>query len=107
MKAPTPTPHDASRRSIWRVTLKYPEGHRPKKTTKLVRVTSWERDPEASLLGLHARLGTMEVAAVIAGSSTSAPEKPRHLKACLEGRGTKGHRCQCFPRWTEVEELKP
>ncbi|MEY2668630.1 MAG: hypothetical protein RJA59_1268, partial [Pseudomonadota bacterium] len=33
------------------------------------------------------------------------PESPPHLKACINGRGTPGHRCDCFHRWTEIPEL--
>lgn len=93
------TRHDSTRRSIFRVRVRYADG---KGINKLVRCPSWEKDPGASLLGLQARLATMTLDAVIVSSSVSAPESPKHLKACIDGRGTPGHRCACFPRWTEV-----
>lgn len=104
MQAPSPTPHDASRRSIFHVDFTEAGGVRHRRT---VRCPSWERDPEASLIGLQARLATLTLDATIVRSSVSVPASPRHLKACINGRGTKGHRCSCFPRWTEIEELKP
>lgn len=104
MKAPNPSPHDATRRSIFHLDFTEIGGVRHRKT---VRCPSWERDPQASLIGLQARLAELTLDAVIVRSSVSVPEKPRHLKACIDGRGIKGHRCQCFPRWTSVEVLKP
>ena len=73
---PKPTRHDATRRSIFRVTFTTSEGVR---RTRQVRCTSWERDPQASLLGLQARLGELTLDAVIDQSSVSVPAKPRHL----------------------------
>ena len=101
---PAPSRHDSTRRNIFRVTFTTAEGRR---RTRQVRCPSWERDPQASLIGLQARFAELTLDAVIVQSSLSVPEKPRHLKACIDGRGTKGHRCQCFPRWTEVEVLAP
>lgn len=103
MEAPAPSKHDATRRSIFVLDFTTADGIRRRRT---VRCPSWEKDPEASLLGLQARLGSLTLDAVITRSSISVPEKPRHLKACIEGRGTPGHRCACFPRWTEVEGLR-
>jgi hypothetical protein len=103
MNTPVSSPHDATRRSIFHIDFTEADGVRHRKT---IRCPSWERDPEASLIGLNARLASLTLDAVITRSSVSVPEHPRHLKACIDGRGTKGHRCSCFPRWTEVEVLK-
>ena len=104
MNTPAPSKHDATRRSIFFIDFTETDGVRHRKT---VRCPSWEKDPQASLLGLQARLGELTLDAVITRSSVSVPEKPRHLKSCIDGRGTPGHRCECFPRWTSVEVLKP
>ena len=101
---PTASAHDATRRSIFRVTFTSSDGRR---RTRQVRCPSWERDPQASLIGLTARLATLTLDATIVQSSVSVPEHPRHLKSCINARGTKGHKCECFPRWTTIEGLAP
>ena len=103
MDAPVKSPRDSTRRSIFHVDFTEADGVRHRKT---IRCPSWEKDPGASLIGLHARLAQLTLDATIVRSSVSTPAKPRHLKACIDGRGIKGHRCECFPRWTNIEELK-
>lgn len=102
MNAPIATHHDATRRSIFHVRFRLADGTGRART---VRCPSWEKDPAASLIGLQARLATLTLDAAIVSSSVSVPEKPKHLKACIKGRGTVGHRCECFPRWTSISEL--
>ena len=102
MNALAPSPHDATRRSIFHVRFRLADGTGRART---VRCPAWERDPAASLIGLQARLATMTLDALIVSSSVSVPASPRHLKACIKGRGTPGHKCECFPRWTSISEL--
>lgn len=115
MNTPAPSRHDSSRRSIFHIDFTEADGVRHRKT---IHCPSWERDPQASLLGLQARLGELTLDATIVRSSLSVPEKPRHLKACEERRAENKRRkaagteripgkCECFPRWTGVEVLKP
>jgi hypothetical protein len=72
---------------------------------RTVRCPYYIKDPEASIYGLLARLADLTFSGTIVRSSTSVPTSPRHLVSCLKARGTKGHKCDCFQRWTTIEEL--
>lgn len=103
-KAPPESRHDASQRRIFHLDFTTSDGKRHRAN---VRVPSWEKDPNASLIGLQARLGTLTMDAVITRFAVSAPAKPKHLKSCVDRRAAgKPGKCECFPRWTEVEGLK-
>lgn len=116
MTTPKATPHDSTRRSIFFIDFTEADGVRHRKT---VRCPSWEKDPGASLIGLQARFAELTLDATIVRSSVSTPENPRHLKVCEKRRAENARRkeqgikeripgkCECFPRWTEIEELKP
>ena len=74
---------------------------------RTVRCPYYARDPQASLYGLQSRLADLTLTGTIRASSISVPTAPRHRKACIEARAAqvKGHRCECFPRWTSITEL--
>jgi hypothetical protein len=72
---------------------------------RTIRCPYYSKDPHASLYGLQARLADLTLDGRVTRHSISVPAEPRHLVACIRARGTKGHRCQCFRRWTEIEEL--
>lgn len=63
------------------------------------------KDPEASIYGLEARLAYLKFHRLVTYGSVREAASPRHRKACIDGRGQPGHRCNCFPRWTEIPEL--
>jgi hypothetical protein len=69
-----------------------------KERRRTVRCPYYIRDPQASIYGLQARLAALTFDGIITRSSISVPAHPRHLKAC-HGK------CECFRRWTEIEEL--
>ena len=92
----------SDRRNIFRVRFRLANG---RTIIRYVRCPYWEKDAEASVQGLHGRLANLTASGAIISATVSAPESPPHLKACINGRGTPGHRCQCFHRWTEIPEL--
>jgi hypothetical protein len=63
------------------------------------------KDPEASIFGLEARFAFLKFHGLLRYATATPVTAPRHRKACLDGRGTPGHRCDCFHRWTEIPEL--
>lgn len=75
---------------------------------RTVRCPYYAKDPEASLYGLQSRLADLTLTGAIKASSIHVPANPRHLKTCVDARAAhvKGHRCECFPRWTELHELE-
>lgn len=89
-------------RRIFRVSVRFADG------TGISRQVRCPVEPrkKASLRSLERRLGDLTVNAVITSSRVSAPERPKHRVACLRGRGTPGHQCQCFPHWTDIERLQ-
>lgn len=83
-------------RRIFRVRVKFTDGR--KGINRQIRCPVGPRR-KGSLAKLERRLGDLTVDAVIKSSSISAPDRPKHLKSCH------GHRCECFPRWTDIERL--
>lgn len=73
---------------------------------RTVRCPYYAKDPEASFYGLQARLVELTLTGFIKAFSARVPTSPQHRASCLRARGTKGHRCECFPRWTEIAELR-
>lgn len=75
---------------------------------RTVRCPYYAKDPSASLYGLQSRLADLTLTGAITASSIRVPNAPRHLKSCVDARAmrVKGHRCECFPRWTSIPELE-
>lgn len=63
------------------------------------------KDPAASIFGLEARLAWLKFHRLVTSASTREVLAPPHRRSCVASRGTPGHRCSCFPRWTELPEL--
>lgn len=63
------------------------------------------KDPEASVYGLEARLADLKFHRRLLKASVTEALNPPHRAGCMKGRGTSGHRCDCFHRWTEIAEL--
>jgi len=75
---------------------------------RTVRCPYYARDPEASLYGLQSRLADLTISGNVVASSIRVPLAPRHYKVCTDARTAhvKGHKCECFPRWTSIPELE-
>ena len=75
---------------------------------RTVRCPYYAKDPEASLYGLQSRIADLTLSGDLVASSIRVPLAPRHLKVCIDARAAqvKGHRCECFPRWTSIPELE-
>jgi len=84
-------------RRIFRLTVKFADGR-----TGIARQIRCPVGPrrKGSLRKLEKVLGDLTVDAVITSSRVTAPAKPKHRKGCH------GHKCECFVRWTEIEQLQ-
>ena len=83
-------------RRIFRVTVRFADG------TGISRQIRCPVNPrkKASLAKLERRLGDLTVNAVIKSARVTAPDKPKHRKACH------GHTCTCFVHWTDITALQ-
>lgn len=90
-------------RRIFRVTVRFADGR--KGISRQVRCPVGPRR-KGSLRKLDRLLGDLTVDGTVASSRVTAPDRPIHRVACLRGRGTPGHKCECFPRWTDIPQLQ-
>jgi hypothetical protein len=89
---------------IWFLRFTTPDGIERR---RYVACPYYIKDPQASIYGLENRLGYLKFHRLILRGSANEVEAPRHKAACVRAREqhVAGHRCDCFPRWTEIPEL--
>jgi hypothetical protein len=97
--APDPAPA-----RIWFVRFWMADGREIKRWVRCPYIST---DPAASPLGLESRLAWLKFHRRITKGSANPSDNPKHLKECERARAehVPGHRCECFPRWTEIPEL--
>jgi len=88
-------------RRIFRVTVRFAEGPG---ISRQIRCPVGPRRKN-SLARLERRLSDLTVGGAITSSRITAPDRPQHKVACLRGRRTPGHQCECFIHWTDIKRL--